>query len=386
MRKLRRKKNKRQVRIILGTMILVLSVMTVGYAAFSTNLTLNAKGNIIKVPGAKTTEELTESNNVVTTGDGLYADATESGRYIYKGANPNNYICLEELASGATCSADKLYRIISVETDGTLKIIKNTSIGELPWDLGYSSEVTNITTANSTNGTRYSNTSSDLCYAASSSSYNGCKSWANATNTYDSTGTTTTESMTFNAVTSDLPAYNAYLNAYLNGGDYLNTSNTSTTINGWYDSNGLTSNIKAKIDATYAFNIGIVTNSNSNTFTQTKTESAAYKWKGTVGLMSILDYVLASNGVSCTNTTSATDAGGNNCDDDNWLKASINEWTISPNDTSSAWNINSAGYAAYNNASTSLNVRPVMHLHKSVILKGTGTNDSNVYKIYIETS
>ena len=48
--------------------------------------------------------------NVVTTGDGLYADTTEAGRYIYRGGNPNNYIKL----------GSDMYRIIAVESDNTL--------------------------------------------------------------------------------------------------------------------------------------------------------------------------------------------------------------------------------------------------------------------------
>ena len=61
---------------------------------------------------------------VTTTGDGLYADTYEEGRYIYKGTNPNNYITF----SGET------WRIISVESDNTIKIMRNESIGNMAWD------------------------------------------------------------------------------------------------------------------------------------------------------------------------------------------------------------------------------------------------------------
>ena len=53
------------------------------------------------------------------SGDGLYADEYEPGRYVYKGANPNNYITFN----------NEPWRIISVESDGTLKLIKKGSIG-----------------------------------------------------------------------------------------------------------------------------------------------------------------------------------------------------------------------------------------------------------------
>jgi len=66
------------------------------------------------------------ASKAVTTGDGLYADTYESGRYVYKGADPDNYITFNGEEAG--------WRIISVEADGTLKIIRNSSIGDYYWD------------------------------------------------------------------------------------------------------------------------------------------------------------------------------------------------------------------------------------------------------------
>lgn len=90
MRQLRRNRNKKQVRLVLGVVICLICVMTVGYAAFSTNISLNAKGNVIKK--GPTAAELLKAN-VVTSGDGLYVDSTEEGKYVYKGAaTANGYI------------------------------------------------------------------------------------------------------------------------------------------------------------------------------------------------------------------------------------------------------------------------------------------------------
>ena len=74
----------------------------------------------------------------VTTGDGLYADAYEEGRYVYKGANPNNYITFN----------NEEWRIVAVETDGTLKVRRNESIGKMPWDTAASSNWTRPATLN----------------------------------------------------------------------------------------------------------------------------------------------------------------------------------------------------------------------------------------------
>lgn len=60
----------------------------------------------------------------ITEGDGLYADEYEPGRYIYKGANPNNYITFN----------NETWRIISIEADGSIKIMRNESIGSRAWD------------------------------------------------------------------------------------------------------------------------------------------------------------------------------------------------------------------------------------------------------------
>ena len=61
---------------------------------------------------------------IVTESDGLYADTYESGRYIYKGANPNNYITFN----------NETWRIVSIESDKSLKIINSNSVGSMPWD------------------------------------------------------------------------------------------------------------------------------------------------------------------------------------------------------------------------------------------------------------
>ena len=64
-----------------------------------------------------TVNDLTK--NVVTVGDGLYKDEYENGRYFYRGTNPDNYITFN----------DEEWRILSINTNGTVKIIRTSSIG-----------------------------------------------------------------------------------------------------------------------------------------------------------------------------------------------------------------------------------------------------------------
>ena len=52
--------------------------------------------------------------------EGLYEDEYENSKYTYKGANPDNYIIFN----------DEIWRIISINADGTIKIIKSQSNGK----------------------------------------------------------------------------------------------------------------------------------------------------------------------------------------------------------------------------------------------------------------
>ena len=181
---------------------------------------------------AQETAKDTLIKNVTTTNDGLYKDEYEEGRYIYRGQNPNNYITFNNETAG--------WRILSIETDGTIKIIKTNSIGEMVFnepeiDRGtYCDEWEHV----------------------------GCNAWAKMD--YFSSPTKS------GTVTKD-----ADINTYLN-----------TT---YYD----TLSRKAKeIILDYNFNIGGTTNDfdmkNINQMIQDEKE---YTWEGKVGLIYITDFM-----------------------------------------------------------------------------------------------
>ena len=79
-----------------------------------------------QVSSGASSEEVEDLGGTTTSGDGIYRDLYESGRYIYKGKNPNNYITFNDEFAG--------WRIISIECDGTIKIMRNNSIGSKAWD------------------------------------------------------------------------------------------------------------------------------------------------------------------------------------------------------------------------------------------------------------
>ena len=62
--------------------------------------------------------------DIVSSGDGLYKDEYEEGRYFYKGVNVNNYITFN----------NEVWRIVSIEPDKAIKIMRNASIGDRAWD------------------------------------------------------------------------------------------------------------------------------------------------------------------------------------------------------------------------------------------------------------
>ena len=91
----------------------------------------NVQGAIDELYGICTKEPTTgdwvlANTDIVTSGDGLYADEYEEGKYTYKGANPNNYVTFNNEEAG--------WRIISINSDGTIKIMKDIRIGGNAWD------------------------------------------------------------------------------------------------------------------------------------------------------------------------------------------------------------------------------------------------------------
>ena len=71
-------------------------------------------------------DQILDNVDIVTSGDGLYKDEYEADKYIYKGANPNNYITFNNEEAG--------WRIISIENDGTIKIIKGKILQNNTYD------------------------------------------------------------------------------------------------------------------------------------------------------------------------------------------------------------------------------------------------------------
>lgn len=325
---IRRKKRKLQKKLVIITSICLLFVMTAGYAAFQTNLTINAKGKIIS---PKQGVDLTSL--VTTTGDGLYLDTYESDetqkKYIYRGKNPNNYITFN----------DELWRIISLEKDGTLKIIRKSSIGSKMYD------PTKVRTAEYCN---YSNVY-------------GCNVWGSSSTMLDAQGNhissmprTNTETTTY-----ALPTEEAQINTYLNN-DYYNTLNETA---------------QSQIDKEHLWNVGLV-DENNETLNESLQEEQNYKWQGKVGLFNVTDFIKASLDANCTNVYKGSDSDASKpCGNNNYLQRA-GFWTITPSSYKGSGFVWYQPYYAYvtpQYTSVTKNVFPAVYLKSDTQLTGEGT-------------
>ena len=325
------RRDKKRKKIIIFSMISIICLFSIGYASFSSNFLVSGKGTIVEKP--TTIDQLKESK--VTSGDGLYEDVYEENKYIYKGGDPNNFILFN----------DELWRIISIEEDNTLKIIRNESIGSMAWD---ANETRNATTST------YCTSANEL----------GCNAWAATSNlintpseftNYFPNGNSNTDTTKLTgSVTQD-----ASLNTYLNT-EYYNEINDG----------------KKYID-NHNFNVGTPGNYDDVEDIATDiNQEAVYKWKGNVGLMNITDILRTTTVTNCNNLYVGHNE--NVCSNNNWLwSTSGPEWTISPSafwHRGHVWAVYENGNIGPKDANNTYEVLPVVFLNiNNLIGKGTET-------------
>ena len=324
MRKTRKSKLKGQKQILLVGLFVFVTLMTIGYAAFNTNITLHVKGNIIptcNIGGI--------TINTVTEGDGLYKDEYENGKCVYKGSNPDNYIEFN----------NELWRIISKEADGTYKILRNEVLPE--------------TRAFDSVGAR----TTGYCSQGSAPRY-GCNAWSSTANMVGSPSEFTNGNYS-GSVDAD-----SEMLTYLNG-EYLD----SITVN------------KDKI-VNHDFSIGGVTYGNNDLQGQITNENR-YKWNGNIGLISVSDYIKANSYQELCGTVKKNNSYYPTCKNTNWMYISGTYlWTLSPNadDSDYVFHVVNAGDVGSSRARYSYSVRPAVYLTSSLSFSGSGSQ-SDPYRI-----
>ena len=336
---MRRRQLKKQKQILIIGSLSLLLFLCVGYAAFGTQLSLKAKGNVKELPG---TEIGGIKVNTVTEGDGLYEDEYEEGRYIYRGSNPNNYITF----NGET------WRIIAKEADGTYKIIRNDVLPNRAFD--------ESNHRNTTNNTYCTNPSMGCgVYAAVDGEFSSQSESQEGTVTEDSS-----------------------IKIYLNE-DYY-TNNINETAKGQMIS--------------HSFNIGAVeyldqSGAEADSIEKNIAGEKRYTWTGNVGLANASDILKASTNPLCTSASASYDDFGacnSNYLLDRGAAGLLVYWTINASsnesgvNSSNAWYgyvISSLAYLGSTSAYASGNApRPVVFLKAETTLSGEGTQ-SNPYTI-----
>ena len=279
---------------------------------------------------------------LVESGDGLYEDSYETGRYIYRGSNPNNYITF----NGET------WRIIAKETDGTYKIIRNDVLPNREFD-----EANHRSTANNT-----------YCQ----NPQYGCGVYAKVEGEFSSPsgsqkGTVTEDSS---------------IKIYLNDDYYVNDINET-----------------AKEQMTsHTFNIGAVehldeSGAEADSIGENIEGEKMYTWTGNVGLANVSDILKASTNPLCTSATTSNsnyDACNSNYLLDRGAASSLYYWTInafsfeSGGSSGSAWSGRVSSPGAFLGSAYARNSygapRPVVFLKAETTLSGEGTQ-SNPYTI-----
>ena len=273
-----------------------------------------------------------QSVELVESGDGLYEDEYESGRYVYRGANPNNYITFN----------NETWRIVAKEADGTYKIVRNELLPDMPFEeKGYRDSG-----SNGAGGT----------YCANSSF--GCNAWSSTANMVGSPAEFTNTSQTGTVL------LDSTLNTYLNT-TYLDSIKTNAD----------------KI-VNHTWNIGSVVQDNDDLREQINGEKA-YQWNGKVGLISHSDYLRANSNQSMCGTDKINYENYETCRDYDWMYISGKYWwLVSPHYhySHNVWHVGGDGDLYDLSANASCGVRPAVYLSSDISLSGSGTS-SNPYRI-----
>ena len=296
---------------------------------------------VIPTPGDDTVNMGGQDVELVSSGDGLYEDQYENGRYIYRGQSPNNYVQFN----------NELWRIIAKETDGTYKIIRDEVLsGTMAFDaLGYRSYENNTYCI-------------DLQYSGGS-----CGVYGKVSGTYQNSDGIYSGTITEDSSIAD----------YLNGEYY----------------NGLTEIARTQIQQ-HVYYIGPV-----ELFDETLTDSLSKNiagekmntWTGNVGLVNVSDVLKASTNPACTSATDQLnqlrDSGISTCDS-NYLLDLPDEtvyWTINNALVESHGHSSPVWAAAQNEGMVGLDggdanyddlggARPVLFLKSSIqFTSGNGT-------------
>ena len=332
----------------------------------------------VTIVNSSSSPVLRENVYIVSSGDGLYRSKADSSRLVYRGADPDNKLYLKE--DGVN---DTLYRIVSYESDGTIKVVRDEKLStDMSWD------AIDARTPDGTNNT-YCLTPGSGCNVWGTQSdvlYNGASLGSNFHYKYyigpSESSLTSGPAGTVNDI--------ATLNDYLNNGSWT----PKTTLNQYIDN--------------HSFNVGGPYYSKdyelgSKGFQKEKEEESLYTWTGKIGLLNITEYAEASTNSSCGSVYSnyyynypnfyyigngesekTQHPPANNdypCKLSNWTFKSYRQPSLTSftGNQYGIWVFTENGYFSGNAVRTSFGVRPAFYLKSTVRLSGSGTTADPYY-------
>lgn len=315
---------------------------------------------------------------IVSSGDGLYRSKADPGRLVYRGLDPNNKLYLKEDGVNNT-----LYRIVSYESDGTIKVVRDEKLStDMSWD------DIDARTPDGTNNT-YCLTPSYGCNVWGTQSdilYNGDSLGSNFHYKYYAGPSESSLTSGPAGTVNDI----ATLNDYLNNGSWT----PKTTLNQYIDN--------------HSFNVGGPYYSKdyelgSKGFQKEKEEESLYTWTGKIGLLNITEYAEASTNSSCGSVYSnyyynypnfyymgsgesekTLHPPANNdypCKLSNWTYKSYRQPSLTSftGNQYGIWVFTENGYFSGNATRTSFGIRPAFYLKSTVRLSGDGTTANPYY-------
>ena len=295
------------------------------------------------------------TQKLVTTGDGLYKSNTEPGRLIYRGQTPNNRIFLKEDGTNNT-----LYRIVSYETDGTIKVVRDEKLDtNMAWD------ESNARKSDGTNNTYCTSESGCNVWGSQETMLHNGSSLGNNFHYFYYTSPTAT---TLSNGDSRKVGIESTLNKYLNDGNWTGLSNLESYI------------------GNHSWNVGgVYYTADDKGIVKEKEEERQLTWNGKVGLLNITEYAEASLNPACVSVrVNYSSTSGSPCAQFNWImhNKTYHQWSLSPNshDRYTVWRVNSANYFDCGAAGSAYGVRPSFYLKSGISLSGTGA-ENNEYEI-----
>jgi competence protein ComGC len=333
---------------------------------------------------------------------GLNISKTDENRLIYRGTSDvseflNNYIWLDENGNNemdydSNDENVELYRIVSFEKDGTIKVVRDKRIvfgSDLykEWDEAFIR-------------------GGSLNYCGESQY--GCNAWGTQSDTY--MGGQTFSSLNENYYLKYYPnnMTNAKVNTQASG---LQT--VPSTLNSYLNTTWINSLAFRDYISNHLFASGGIYYSKKGEYfgsdkgiKKEKDEEQTFHWMGKVALLNVTEYVESSLNNNCTSVWSNYFQNPDNCLEDdsicdsysdnlryqsgmwpcsreNWNYREYSQWllTVRSNDQNAIWVVTSNGdFDTYLSYSSNISVRPSFYLKASVKLMGDGSLE-NPYRI-----